>query len=344
MKVSQHGLGHLLNPLDPDDPSRDWIEDAWRLLLRRAHGLDAEEPHWLDRPALTPVTASGPTVLRWFEGSNEGKPYAERITPANFLLLAHPDPFDPSEALPIAPYEPDTSRWDEITWIDRRTGKPVGITTTPADGVMRPGVVRVRTYRDVLNGYVSHPEAKSLGRDAKPVTGRTVGLLRRRPVEGVLPLVMIGKEGNKLEDRLSGLVTEAPEYRSEFVDPDHTFWTDLVVPVLRKIDRTTLAEKSALSRRTIERQLSGAVRPRETHEQLLAGLAVEYARSELAKRVQTIPRDPMGVLQCFLSEAAEDAARCGQCGKLLTGSQRSWSSDRCRKRHERVKNSATMCL
>ncbi len=97
-----------------------------------------------------------------------------------------------------------------------------------------------------------------------------------------------------------------------------SFWTDLVVPVLRKIDRPALDEKSGLARRTIERQLSGAVRPRENHEQLLVGLAVEYARNELADRGRVVPREPMGILQRLLSATTGDGARCGHCGRLLT--------------------------
>ena len=68
-------------------------------------GMPASPPAWLDRPALTRVTASSPTVLHWFAGLNAGKPYAEQIKPANFLLLAHPNPLDPTGALPIAPYD-----------------------------------------------------------------------------------------------------------------------------------------------------------------------------------------------------------------------------------------------
>jgi hypothetical protein len=32
-KPSEHGLGHLLNPTDPDSPDRDWIRQAWQRIL-----------------------------------------------------------------------------------------------------------------------------------------------------------------------------------------------------------------------------------------------------------------------------------------------------------------------
>jgi hypothetical protein len=303
-KTSEHGLGHLLNPLDPEDPSKDWIEEAWRLILHRAIGLNPDEPRWLNRPALTRVTASGPAVLRWFEAMNEGASYAEQIKPANFLLLAHPHPLDASDALPIAPYESDPSKWDDLDWIDRRTGEPVSVTIEPSHGVVRPGVVRVRTYRDVLNDYVGHPEAKSLGPDSRVVGRRTVGLLLRRPVEGVRPAVLIGKEGNRIDDRLSGLVTDTVEYRSEYVDPEHTFWKELVVPVLSQMNRTHLANDSKLDRRTIQRQISGTTRPHLHTRQLLTQLAIEHARTELVRQEETVPGDPMGILQRFVQRRA----------------------------------------
>lgn len=237
---------------------------------------------------------------------NAGKPYAEQIKPANFLLLAHPHPLDASEALPIAPYESNPSKWDDLEWLDRRTGEPVSITIEPSHGTIRPGVVRVRTYRDVLNDYVGHPEAKSLGPDSRIVGRRTVGLLRRRPVEGVVPAMLIGKEGNRIDDRLSGLVTDTVEYRSEYVEPEHTFWKELVVPVLTMMNRTQLAGASGLDRRTIQRQLSGSVQPRSHSRQLLTQLAIEHARTELAKQGQPIPGDPMGILQRFAQWAGAD--------------------------------------
>ena len=52
--AKQHGLGHLLNPLDPKDESRDWIKDEWWDYIVRtdALGQQAAERYWLDRPAI----------------------------------------------------------------------------------------------------------------------------------------------------------------------------------------------------------------------------------------------------------------------------------------------------
>ena len=36
---SEHGLGHLLNPTDPDAEDRSWIGQAWLNIIRRSLGL-----------------------------------------------------------------------------------------------------------------------------------------------------------------------------------------------------------------------------------------------------------------------------------------------------------------
>jgi len=300
VKVSEHGLGHLLNPRDPDDSSTTWMAEAWEFLLRRSLGLETEIPPWLDRPALTRVTASGPFVLRWFAGYNRERQYEEQIKPGNFLLLAHPDPLDPSGALPIAPYEGDASRWGRLPWVDRRTGNPISVTVEPFDGNDRPGTVRVRTYRDVLVDYLGHPEAKSLAPDGTGGGSGTTGILRRRPVEGIPPVVRIGKEGNRLDDRLSGLVSGPEEYRTEYVDVQDDVWSTLVVPVLATIPRKTAATYAGLHRRSVERLLARRSRPHRSHEPLLTELAVHYAKESLKLRGNSVPGDDRAALYSYI--------------------------------------------
>jgi hypothetical protein len=281
-KVSEHGLGHLLNPTDVDDSSTQWIEQVWLYMLRQALGLSAPEPPWLERPALSRVTASSPEVLHWFDGMNKGRPYREQVKPSNFLLLAHPDPLDPSGALPVAPYESNPAKWADLVWVDRRSGQRVAVTTDPFDGTARPGTVRIRTYRNVIRAYLAHPEAKSLGPHGEAVTARTAGLLRRRPVEAVQPILYIGKEGNRLDDRLNGMVTDPSDYRSMYEDPACTTWSELVLPVLATMPRGEVASLSGLSRRTIERYLYRGMRPHKTHEEELTRIVVNYAKARSA--------------------------------------------------------------
>jgi len=88
-KWSEHGLGHLLNPLNPEDEDRDWIRALWEHELRNVYDRVSQEPDWLDYPAVGQVTIGKPQTLDPFATFNHRKPYSERIKPFNFLLAAH---------------------------------------------------------------------------------------------------------------------------------------------------------------------------------------------------------------------------------------------------------------
>jgi hypothetical protein len=332
VKASEHGLGHLLNPLDPEDESSSWIEEVWTYLLAGALELPREAPHWLDRPALTRITASGPTILSWFSALNEGKPYCDQIKPGNFVLLAHVDPLDGTEALPIAPYESDASKWFELPWVDRQTSLPISITTDHSYGMVRPGIVRVKSYRDVLRDYLTHPEAKSLSPEGAHVTGSTTGILQRRPITPLGSIKLVGKESNKLEEREVGYLTEEHEYQIIYSDVEADEWRDLVRPVLTHMDGVATARAARIHPRTLQRLAIGARVARPRNRLILTGLAVEFARKELRDaEVDPRGRDSV-VLDRYLQRVKDDVLRCRSCAKPLEGRQIYWCSESCRKR------------
>src|SRR5262249_55038501 len=84
IKRSEHAVGGFyLDPTDRD-AGRDWVSEAWQLILREdALRVESEQPDWLDLPALTRFTASHPRLLHPFAALNEGKGYPGQIKPAN---------------------------------------------------------------------------------------------------------------------------------------------------------------------------------------------------------------------------------------------------------------------
>ena len=257
--------------------------------------------------ALSRITISTPTIRHWFDPINEAHDYTEQIKPANFMLVAHPHAISATQASPIALYESDPRQWHESPWIDRRTGERITVTTERFDGYSRPGIVHVRTYRDVIAAYVAHPEAKSLAPDGSPCRANTRGLLQHRPVRGVLPAHYIGKEANRIDDRTHGLLEDVDEYRTEYVDPTDRAWHELVVPVLRTIPRAELAERSGLHRRSIERLLLRGVQPHSGNRERLIDLALECATKVLDERGMSAPRQTEALLhRCLATIAAAE--------------------------------------
>ena len=51
VKWSAHGLGHMLNPTDPDGEDRAWMRQVWVGTVQEALGRSFAWPGWLDCPA-----------------------------------------------------------------------------------------------------------------------------------------------------------------------------------------------------------------------------------------------------------------------------------------------------
>jgi hypothetical protein len=247
-KKSEHGLGHLLNPIDPDSDDRDWIREAWTWLLRQELGLLSTEPAWLNQPALTRVTVSSQTLMKPFADWNSGKTYADQIKPANFLVVAHADPLrnpgiDLRRFRLIAPFESNSTKWSQLPW--RNLYDPNGPTYTLASNTdaeaMMSGIV-VKTYGDVLGEYRAHPESTFLDADGHVCGRRTIGVLQRGPVHAA-SIAYIGKEANRLDDVESGLVADLDDVLTEYVDPRCDLFRTVV---LRSLDRLSVRDVARL--------------------------------------------------------------------------------------------------
>ena len=64
---SEHGLGHLLHPSDPENEDRDWIAKSWLRMIRQALGLPIENLNFGNLPTVgrVPVIAVLPSCDRW---------------------------------------------------------------------------------------------------------------------------------------------------------------------------------------------------------------------------------------------------------------------------------------
>jgi hypothetical protein len=311
---SEHGLGHLLNPDDPESDNREWIRTIWAGLVSEALGQPFASPAWLSRPAMSRITASSPQVLRPLD--QRQRPYAEAVKPFNFLVsphvapLGHPVGVDPQHFHLIAPYTRDARQWTKLRWTDVYSGEAFRITTgSPAVG---DATARVQSYGNVIARYRTHPEAKSLGPDGAPCGRRMVGLLQRRRV--VLgELVHIGKETNRLEEVEQGLVHDWPEVQLVFREPRGDSWATEVLPVLRSIPRMELARATGASKRTLRDILAERRQPHPTLRRTL----LHYAEMQLGtgRRMKEIR-----------------ANACGSCGTPIHSSQTRYCSSACRQR------------
>lgn len=345
-KRSEHGLGHLLNPLDPDRDDRDWITDIYPLLIDNPEALLSGGPDWLDLPALTRIALTTNEVARAFAAYNSSRPWPEQVKPFNFLLHAHIDPFgypagvDRTHFRLIAPYESDPDAWLQLPWVDLHTGTLHPVTTDPNDH--RSERVRLKTYRDVLTLYAVHPEPKSLDPDGHPCTRRSPpGLLARRPVT-LLTLSLIGKESNRLDETIAGLIGSLDDTLATYNSPNENTWTLLVLPALADFPTRQLAALTELDDRTIQRIKKRATStPHGRNRALLTLITAQLASQQLESWDIAAPPGPLEQIATYLEHRDTNAAtrRCTVCGTPLSGRQRSYCSEAHKKAAHRARPS-----
>jgi hypothetical protein len=311
LKPSEHGLGHLLSPIDGESDSRAWIAESWKLVLRASPWLPENGPAWLERPAVAPSSVSSPFLLRLFHELNDGKPYDEQVKPFNFMLTTFVPraerPADDQRMVLIAPFETDAERWLQMPWVNRYSKKQYQLTEEPFQGFVRPGVVRPRTYRDILSDYLANPEPKSVAPDGGLCAADTAGLLDRRPVR-LATLSHIGKESNQLEDVQAGLVEGLDEVVSQYDDFYGRVFAPLALPVLQRLGVRETARRADLAPATVSVALRQGSRPRPSHVQRLVAVAATEASGRLRERGIEPGSDSVAALRRYAESGPKPGA------------------------------------
>jgi hypothetical protein len=266
IKGSDHGLGHLLDPTrgiddDPDDEeaAERFNHELWHYVLGRDLGLPFDEPAWLDLPAVGRTSLSTPGAMEAYEAYNAGKSYQESVKPFGFGLTCYVHPLgyplgaDPAHFHLVAPFERDARRWRELEWFDLETGRLYAIRTgNPAFAA--GDVVTVKSYRDVLEDFRGHPEAKLSAPDGTLCGKETRGLLRRRHVT-ISGFTHIGKEARDLDRRGEGTVHDLDAVQNDYGDGGVDIQRPLrrVLAQLTPMERASIATAAGVHPRTAER-------------------------------------------------------------------------------------------
>jgi transcriptional regulator with XRE-family HTH domain len=271
-KASAHGLGHLIAPYGEHDAPASipppvvslqtigverWHYDLWyQIILAAVEGhpdtVDLSYHPALKRPAASRYAATTPTLLKWFNKYNEGKPQAQQVWPFNFLLafqvsahrfrLAHEDdavrPPKPQKIpvpKPVAPYDSDIGRAAKACF-DRETGQAV-----PSELLM--------TYGEVLGSYHLHAETKFL--NGEPFNQ---GVTAPRHIEAIA-VNCIGKEANKWEEQF--YLGHEEDEMIEYGLASQAFGRLKDAMKESKVSQRAVAEVSGISRTTLSKLIRG---------------------------------------------------------------------------------------
>jgi hypothetical protein len=272
---SEHGLGRLLNPTDPQSDDREWIAQVWLKIIRNQLGLPVKALAFQSVPAVGRVTISSPAIMRPLERLNRGKKYSDQIKPFNFLLTCHirqlgyPIGADPTHFHLISPYETNPRKWLQQKWIDQYTGKEFRISTS--GNYSSRQTARVKTLGEIIAEYEFHPESKCADASGKCAIKRTKGLLQRQHIR-INSIKYIGKESNSLEEVESGLIHSAGNVYTEYEDRRRDEWETKIRPALKNIPLSVLIKETGLSRRMLIKARTGRARPHRQNQRLLISI------------------------------------------------------------------------
>ena len=168
-----------------------------------------------------------------------------------------------------------------------------------------------------------------------PANLATEGLLSPSPVVATV-VHKVGKESRHLgagRGILSG--TEHVSYGSD------DYWPDLLEALsllaCERSSKAAIAAEAEISTRWLEEIIAGRHRPAPEVEQRILSAVANMAGDWIRETRSSV--DPAGtnagILGQYLDLSPSAARRCQECGRLLTGRQRSWCSDAHRKRFER---------
>ena len=129
------------------------------------------------------VRVTTPNVLRALRKRDPGasKPYNFALSP----ILMRPSP----DCTLIAPASKRPEEWLTREYTEIHSGETVKLLGEYQGKLLSP-----QTLSSVIWRHYLHPEDKSLSPDGEPCNACTRGLLMRRPIQAMTPLIFIGKE------------------------------------------------------------------------------------------------------------------------------------------------------
>lgn len=159
------------------------MDDYFRSVSDPENALVSNELWFGNIPAVMRIRVTTPNVMAALRKHDPGaaKPYNFALSP--ILIDA------PSGCTLVGPFSKHPEEWLTRDYTEIHTGAMVHLFGEYNGQKLIP-----QTLSAVLWRHYRHPEDKSLAPDGEPGGPYTTGLLRRRPIQAMLPFITIGKE------------------------------------------------------------------------------------------------------------------------------------------------------
>ncbi len=178
-----HGIGYLYPPKDnPKKWGRDaplWIYEMWKYIVRGFLGLKRTQPDWASLPQMMRFSVSTWNVLKMLGMWDAARPHNFMFMVMTSEVYSFDFDFDnkpTKKPMVIVPFSSKQGQWHNLEGVDihNKDGRGQFRRHRMNDPTFRPF-----TFAHMMEDYIRHPEAKSLGPDGKSCTAETRGLLQR---------------------------------------------------------------------------------------------------------------------------------------------------------------------
>lgn len=269
IKPSEHGLGIVYVPdkrsrytpadcKDQETTYPRWIVETWERLLSE-HFKNEKDPTnalisrhlWFDElPAVMRVRITTPNVLKVLRKRNPeiAKPYNFVLSP----ILIQPSP----DCTLVAPASKHPNDWLTREYTEIHGGETLRLGSEYNGKTLTP-----QTLSNVIWRHFLHPEDKSLSPDGQLCNAYTRGLLLRRPVAAISPLIPIGKEIERRsqEGEDVSVLDQAGPVRYHPRKTANTRPADAaLIERAKRFPKKLLGRESGVSQHAIGRFLNGA--------------------------------------------------------------------------------------
>jgi hypothetical protein len=279
-----HGIGYLYPPKEnPKDWKKDaplWVYEMWDYIARGFLGLERVLPSWASLPQMMRFSVSTWNVLKMLGMWDDVRPFNFMFMVSTDHLLSFDVDFEnrpQKKPMVIVPFSSKQAEWNKLQGIDIRNKDPHGSYRRYR---MDDPDFHPFTYGHMIEQYIRHPEAKSLGPDGKPCTAETRGLLQRAHITAG-QIRYIDKETSSMwthGDDLS-VISDNDEVGFRVVEYGRSRKVVLPDSLKREIAETRLQRelrRRGIGQHTIERALHSKVRV-QSYEKISAAIA-EYKR------------------------------------------------------------------
>jgi hypothetical protein len=272
-----HGIGFLYPPKDnPKNWKKDaplWVYEMWDYIVRGFVGLGRTLPEWSSLPQMMRFSVSTWNVLRMLGMWEDARPHNFMfmvMTSDKFSFVFDFENKPSKKPMVIVPFSSEQGEWRNLEGFDihNKDRRARYRCYSMNDPDFRPF-----TFAHLIEEYIRHPEAKSLGPDGNPCVAETRGLLQRAHITAGT-IRYIDKETSSMWAHGDDLSVLTDNDETGFRVIEYGRRRKVVLPdcLKREIEETKLQRelrRRGIGQHTIEKALRAHVRAK-TYERIVS--------------------------------------------------------------------------